>query len=200
MKPFRFRDETIFTQTCLRSSNIVLGATYQRAPVQIDSASCPNRIVANAPHFEEVASEAKSPCQHGVLPSSCIFRRRVDPFEAARRARFHKLGRKATERSPLSACHTCPTFRVNRRPPDATDGRATDRGWNNHGAAALPRPVAALSLAAAGVHATASIGSPIRPPLAIVLALVRLLRIPLLGCHGGPSPAVVLALVLPPRI
>ena len=36
------------------------------------------------------------------------------------------------------------TFRVNRRPPDATDCRATDRGWNDHGAAAPPLPLTAL--------------------------------------------------------
>jgi hypothetical protein len=112
MKPFLFRNETIFTQMCLPSSNIVPGATYQRAPAQINRALCPNRIVANAPHFEKVASEAKSTCQHGVLPSTCIFGRRVDPFETARRARFHKRGRKATERASLSPYRTRATFRI----------------------------------------------------------------------------------------
>src|SRR5262245_19193605 len=108
MKPFLFRDETIFTQTFCGHQT-----SFQARPINgqrrnLNGASCPNGI-ANGPHFKKVASEAKSPCQHGVFPSSCIFRRRVDP-EAARRDRFHKLGYKPTERASLSPCRTRPTI------------------------------------------------------------------------------------------
>jgi hypothetical protein len=123
------RDETTFTPGCLQPLNVGAGTTDKghwrdksAVPIAKQNVSIkPQRIVANAPHFEEVASEAKSRCQHGVFPGPCIFRWRVDPFETARRARFHKLGRKATQRFTLISMPRWRAFSNRRRPPAAFD-------------------------------------------------------------------------------